>query len=448
MKRLLLLVLLIGLFAIPRASSQNPNTPWLPVGLNGETGPIGTLAESGENELSLGVTAGGSYYGNSNNVGQGNTESYTVQPDISITERRPRASWTLQYSPGFSYTKQTGDQLMQTSLGNLQYRISERLTLQMSERYLHMNSWFTGLDVNPTATPGNVVQQPNESILTTETVATTSFTTLNLVYQVSDSTVVGMGSSFNTGSFSNVPHAINQPLFNSERGTANAHFSHRVYGNNWLGITGTFQRIVTAGGIKEGADNSAVELFYTLAPSAHTSVSLFAGPSYFSSQAETEIPILGIPIPITIPSKGWGVDGGATVGWRGQRTGVSARYTHRISDGGGLTGASRSDSAAVNFRRQLSEHWTANLAGMYGHNNSVSILYGSSFLTISGTASLNWRLTNNLSVLLSYARDHLQSSYLNSLGSTAEPNGATAQAVDLNRVWVSISYHFTRPLGW
>src|ERR1700686_428859 len=60
MKRLLLLVLLIGLFATPRASSQNPNTPWLPVGLNGETGPIGTLAESGENELSLGVTAGGS----------------------------------------------------------------------------------------------------------------------------------------------------------------------------------------------------------------------------------------------------------------------------------------------------------------------------------------------------------------------------------------------------
>jgi hypothetical protein len=450
MKRFLLFVLLIDLFAIPRASCQNPNTPWLPVGLNGETGPIGTLAESGENELSLGVTAGGSYYGNSyaNSTGQGVTESYTVQPDISITERRPRISWTLQYSPGFSYTRQTGDQLIQTSLGSLQYRIAERLTLQISERYLHMNSWFTGLDVNPTATAGNVVQQPNESILTTETVATTSFTTLNLVYQVSDSTVVGMGSSFNRGSFSNVPAAINQPLFNSERGTASAYVSHRVYGNNWLGITGTFQRIVTGGGIKEGADNSAVQLFYTFAPSAHTSLSLFAGPSYFTSQAETEITVLGIPIPITIPTKGWGANGGATVGWRGERMGVSARYTHRISDGGGLTGASHSDSAAVNFRRQLSEHWTANVAGMYGHNNSVSILYGSSFQTISGTASLNWRLTNNLSVTLSYARDHLQSSYHNLLGSTAEPTGLTTQAYDPNRVWASISYHFTRPLGW
>lgn len=450
MKRSLLLVFLTGLFAVPCALCQNPNTPWLPVGLNGETGPIGTLAESGENELSLGVTAGGSYYGNSsaNTTGQGSVESYTVQPDISITERRPRISWMLQYSPGYSYTRQSGDQLIQTSLGSLQYRISERLTVQISERYLHMNSWFHGLDVNPAATAGNVVQQPNESILTTETVATTSFTTLNLVYQVSDSTVLGMGGSFNRGSFSNVPTAVNQPLFDSERGTASAYLSHRVYGNNWLGITGTFQRIVTAGGIKEGADNAAVQLFYTFAPSAHTSLSLFAGPSYYTSQAETEIAVLGIPIPITIPTKGWGANGGATVGWRGERTGVSARYTHRISDGGGLTGAAHSDSAAVNFRRQLSEHWTANAAGLYGHNDSVSILYGSSFRTISGTASLNWTLTKNLSVLLSYARDHLQSSYLNSLSSTAEPHGATRLTNDLNRAWVSISYHFTRPLGW
>jgi hypothetical protein len=448
MQRLLLVVLLTGLFAIPRASCQNPNTPWLPVGLNGETGPVGTLAESGQNELSLGLSVGGAYYGNSSSASQGGTESYTVQPDITITENRPRISWTLRYSPGYSYTPQNGDQLMQTSLGNLQYRITEKLTLQMSERYLRMNSWFTGLDVNPAAGAGNVIQQPNESILTTETVATTSFTTLNLVYQASDSTVVGMGGSFNTGNFSNVQVAINQALFNSDRGTASAYVSHRVYGNNWLGVTGAFQRIVTTGQVKEGADNPSVQLFYTFAPSAHTTMSLFAGPSYFTSQAETQILILGIPIPLTIPSKGWGANGGATVGWRGERTAVSGMYTHRVSDGGGLTGATRSDSAAGNCRRQLSQRWTANAALLYGNNNSESILYGASFRIISGTASLSWQLTNNLTVMLSYARDHLHNSYNNLLGSTAEPSGVTTQAFDLNRAWFSISYHFTRPLGW
>lgn len=450
MKRILLLLFLGGLVAGSRAWCQNPDTPWLPVGLNGETGPVGTLAESEENQLSLGVTMGGSYYGNgsTSSGAQGSTESYTVQPDISITEHRPRASWTMDYSPGYSYTQQTGSQLIQTALGSLHYRITEKLTLQVSERYLRMNSWFTGLNVSPTATTGNVIQQPNESILTTETVDTSSFTNLNLVYQMSDSTVAGMGSSFNTGNFSNVQVSLNQPLFNSNSGTASAYVSRRMFGNNWLGITGSFQRILTTGGIKEGADNASLQLFYTFAPSARISVSLFAGPSYFTSEAETEIDVLGIPIPITIPTKGWGANGGATVGWRLERTNLSARYMHRISDGGGLTGATRSDSASANFRRQLSQRWTANAALMYGNNSSESILYGGTFRMISGTASLSWLFSDHFSVMLSYARDHLYNYYDNLLGSAAEPTGVTSQTIDRNRAWFSISYHFTRPLGW
>jgi hypothetical protein len=448
MKRLLLFVLLSA-FPVSRAWCQNPNTPWLPVGLNGETGPLGTLGESEDNELSLGIGVGGGYYGTSaNNANQENVGSYTVTPNITITERRPRTSFMLQYSPGYTYSPQGGNQLMQTSIDSLQYRITEKLTLQLGERYMRMNSWFTGLDVNPTATTGNVIQQPNESILTTQTVETNSLSTLNLVYQASDSTVIGMGGSFITGNFSDVQVTLNQPLFNSNSGTGSAYIQHRVYGNNWLGITGTFQRIVTSGGVKEGADNPSLQIFYTFAPSAHTSLSLFAGPSYFSSQAETSILILGVPIPVTIPAKGWGEQYGATAGWRGPRTGLSATYMHRVSDGGGLSGAVSSDSATANFRRQLNERWTANVALLYGHNTSESILYGGTFQRMSGTASLNWLLSNNFSMAFSYARDHLHNSYNNLAGSASGLPTLTAQTLDDNRAWFTISYHFTRPLGW
>jgi hypothetical protein len=449
MKRFVLIVLLSA-FPVSRAWCQNPNTPWLPVGLNGETGPLGTLTESEENELSLGIGVGGSYYGtaSSNNASQENVGSYTVTPNIAITERRPRTSFMLQYSPGFTYSPQGGNQLMQTSLDSLQYRITEKLTLQLGERYMRMNSWFTGLDVNPTATTGNVIQQPNESILTTQTVETTSLTTLNLVYQASDSTVIGMGGSFITGNFSNVQVTLNQPLFNSNSGTGSVYIQHRVYGNNWLGITGTFQRIVTSGGVKEGADNPSLQIFYTFAPSAHTSLSLFGGPSYFSSQAETSILILGVPIPVTIPTKGWGEQGGATAGWRGPRTSLSATYMHRVSDGGGLSGAVSSDSATGNFRRQLTEKWTANMSLIYGHNTSESILFGGTFKRISGTANLNWLMSDHFSMAFSFARDHLDSSFNNLAGTGAAPTTVTNQTLDNNRAWVSISYNFTRPLGW
>jgi hypothetical protein len=449
MKRLLLFVLLSA-FPVSRAWCQNPNTPWLPVGLNGETGPMGTLAESEDNELSLGIGVGGGYYGtsSSNNANQANVGSYTVTPNITITERRPRTSFMLQYSPGYSYSPQGGSQLMQTSIDSLQYRITEKLTLQLGERYMRMNSWFTGLDVNPTATTGNVIQQPNESILTTQTVETNSLSTLNLVYQASDSTIVGMGGSFITGNFSNVQVTLNQPLFNSNSGTGSAYIQHRVYGNNWLGITGTFQRIVTSGGVKEGADNPTLQIFYTFAPSAHTSLSLFAGPSYFSSVSETQIFLFGVPIPVTIPTKGWGEQGGASAGWRGQRTGLSAMYMHRVSDGGGLSGAVSSDSATANFRRQLNQRWTANMSLLYGHNTSESILYGGTFQRISGTANLNWLLSDHFSMAFSYARDHLHNSYNNLAGGASGLPTLTAQTLDDNRAWFTISYHFTRPLGW
>ena len=187
---------------------------------------------------------------------------------------------------------------------------------------------------------------------------------------------------------------LNQPLFNIQlRALAVCTLQHRVHGNNWLGVTGTFQRLVTSGQAKEGADNPSLQIFYTFAPGANTSVSLFAGPSYFTSQAETEIVLFGVPIPVTIPTKGWGAQGGATVGWRSQRTGVSAKYLHRVSDGGGLSGAVRSDSASGNFRRQLNQRWTANASLLYGKNASESILYGGSFKMISGIASLNWLLS-------------------------------------------------------
>jgi len=402
------------------------------------------------NQLSLGI-AGGVAYENasSNNSSEPAYENYTVNPSIAITESRPRTALSVQYSPGYTREQQgAGSQFMQTLLGSAQFRLSEKLTLQLSERYLRMNSWFTGLQVNPTQPGGNVIQTPNESILTKGTVIASSISSLNLVYQASESTVAGIGGSFNTGNFSQVQITLNQPLFNFNSGSVNAYVSHRIQGSNWLGITGNFQRIDTTGVTKEGADNPSLQLFYTFAPSAHTSVSLFAGPSYFTSQAETAIDILGTSIPLTIPSHGWGTNFGTTLGWRAQRTGISGMYMHRISDGGGLSGATRSDSATVNLRRQLSQRWTASGILIYGKNNSQSILYGASFQQILGTANLNWALSEHFSMMLSYARDNLHSSYNNLIaGNTTVPTGTNNQTINDNRAWATISYQFTRPLG-
>ncbi len=180
MKRILLIRFFLSAFPVSRAWCQNPNTPWLPVGLNGETGPLGTLTESEENELSLGVSAVGTYYDST-------SSNSAIQENVGSLYGRAQHSHYRAQAADFLHPAvltrvyllaTDGERTDQTSLDSFQYRITEKLTLQIRrtipahEQLVHrIGRQSDG------RRPGNVIQQPNESILTTETEQTTSLST-------------------------------------------------------------------------------------------------------------------------------------------------------------------------------------------------------------------------------------------------------------------------------
>jgi hypothetical protein len=146
------------------------------------------------------------------------------------------------------------------------------------------------------------------------------------------------------------------------------------------------------------------------------------------------------PIPLSVKSERWGVDGGMTAGWQGQRNSVRASFMRRVTDGGGLTGAVHSNLGKLELRRQLSERWTGNAEVTYAANDALSLAYGDSFRTLRAIGGLNYDLSKDLSIALNYSHDHQKR--------RAVADSPTSGITDYDRIWFSVSYHFTRPLGW
>jgi len=74
----------------------------------------------------------------------------------------------------------------------------------------------------------------------------------------------------------------------------------------------------------------------------------------------------------------------------------------------------------------------------YGRNNPLHTLSRTTPLrSFQGNAGIEYRLTDNLGMSLSYGRQQQQYEYL------LLPSATASQ----NRVWFSLSYMFARPLG-
>jgi hypothetical protein len=122
---------------------------------------------------------------------------------------------------------------------------------------------------------------------------------------------------------------------------------------------------------------------------------------------------------------------GAVFGWQGQRTSVTASFTHQISNGGGLISAVTLSSGEAQIMWRVGRRLEIGPAFAYGQN--VPIVPSPTIRTYSGQFQSTYRL-GNYSLGAGYARDDR----------TAVASTASASA---NRVWVSFSYDFLRPLG-
>ncbi len=377
--------------------------------------------------------------------------SYSVWPTIALDETTTRSHLVLTYAPGFTFYQRESslNQADQNASINFQYRLSPHVTFSARDGFQRSSNVFNQPDLGTAGVVSGGTQVPNQSVIAPIADQLSNSGNVGITYQFAANSMVGA-----SGTFTNLhyPDQSEVPgLFDSASQGGLAFYSVRVSKINYFGASYQYQRLLSypAPGTNE-TQTHALLLFYTLYPTKRFSISVFGGPQYADIGPqffEATCPLNGVPpcfAPVPTPaSRSWNPSAGGSLGWQGRLTSLAISYAHLISNGGGLIGAVKMDSASASIHQQLSRMLSASVAGGYAENDLLAAapMTGGNGHTVSGTASLQQQFGQHLNVQLGYTRLHQAYS---TQGAFAVAALATP---DTNREFVSISYQFSRPLG-
>ena len=413
-----------------------------PPPVSGQTYPIAVSSQERSNYLRAGLFFTGAYtdnvLGNAANGSPIRDQSYSVGPTIALDETTQRLHCLLSYAPAFTFYQHTSslNQADHNGTVEFEYRLSPHVTFSAADRFQKSSNT---LNQAPDLSSGGVVpggaQGANYSVIAPIADHLSNSGNAGLSYQYALNDMVGA-----SGTFSNIhyPDPSQVPgLSDSSSQAGLAFYSHRVGRGQYIGVTYQYQRLLSH---LETGDNEtqthAALFFYTYASrSSRFSFSLFGGPQH----ADTMEPPFPPQQLQTVRTRSWDPAGGASLGWQGRLNSFALSYMHVISGGGGLMGAVQMDSATASARQQITRTLSASLTGGYAQNNVIGsgLSSNNDGHTISGTVSLQQQIGQRLGVQLGYTR--LYQSYSNVPVLSTNP--------DTNRVFVSISYQFSRPLG-
>jgi hypothetical protein len=356
--------------------------------------------------------------------------SYNIVPHLAFNSSTPRLSYSAGVLAGFlvNRTLNERNQATQSADFDLTYRMAQFVTLRFSDQFTNSTGLWSGAGAGTASTgPGiGALQQPNNSLFTFGRFRT-NVVLAELSGQLTAESFAGIRGYQSYLWFpSNATDPVLGTLYGGNSYSAEAYYNHHFSVRNWGGIVLRAQRFDV--NRLEGRTDAASLLFmYAFNITPTTSLSFLGGPELSVSSVPQ-----GLPTPVTAFNRRlWSPVAGAVFGWQGQRTSVTASFTHQISNGGGLISAVTLSSGEAQIMWRVGRRLEIGPAFAYGQN--VPIVPSPTIRTYSGQFQSTYRL-GNYSLGAGYARDDR----------TAVASTASASA---NRVWVSFSYDFLRPLG-
>jgi hypothetical protein len=404
-----------------------------PPPVSGEDYPVVFTSEARTNFLRGGITFD---FAHSDNILGGESaspvsdQSYSIWPTIALDETTGRSKLTFSYAPGFTFYQKYSafNETDQNLAADYEYRLSPHVTMRLRDSFQKSsnayNSPAEGLAGGVSGTPGgtnNLVISPiADRVINTGNAGVT--------YQFSANAMIGGNVTFYNLHYP-IPNQVLGELYDSSSQVASVFHSLRLARRHYLGLTYQYQRLLAypSGGTTETQTNGVL-VFYTWLPTSRLSVSAFGGPQ-FAATAQIGLPDSHLIAP----------SAGGSLSFQAVHTALAASYSHSISGGGGLIGASRADSANVFVRRLLTKRWQTTLSGGYVDNKiiEVSDLPNTSGHSITGSVAVVRQLTTQIEVQAGYTR--LRQEY--------ENVPVISQHPDTNREWITISYQFTKALG-
>lgn len=421
-------------------TSQIPSaveTPMeLPPPVTGQVYPTQVGSDVRRNYVGLGVSGSGAW---DDNVLAGYTstktsaEIYTVSPYVSYDRKTSRVEAQLRYNPGFTfYTQVSGlNETEHNASGTVEYRVTPHFVLR-GQDYLQKasNMFSTPYAVGGGPISGSLPLQI-EAVIAQFADRIENTATVDLGLQTGENTLIGAEGSFAELDY---PSSSQTPgLFNSNSIGASGFYTQRVSPHQYLGFIYQYLQVLSYLPNSEGEASlntfSPFYSFYLLrTKQGNLTASVQAGLQHSSYI------IRGAPY-----VRDWSPVATASIGWQGPITNFAVSYTRAVSAGGGLVGLYRQSSVSGSAEVKIARAWNASAGASYTTLGNDSAAYSTlpGGHTIYGSASLRRAIGQSVQLTAGYSRVH--ESY----------PGIAAIAVnpDSNRVYGSVSYQFTKPVG-
>lgn len=405
-----------------------------PPPVSSQTYPMMLTSEERSNYLRGGVSFTSAYIDNALGAVNGHPisdVSYSVAPILSLDKTTPREHYLLTYAPGFTFYRRTSEMNSADHNASIEfeYRLTPHVTFSAKDNFQKSSNVFNQpQDMGAGGVVPQGGQGPNFSVITPFADRLTNFGNAGLNYQYGLNDMIGAGGTFTNLQY---PHPEQvRGLFDSSSQAGLAFYSRRIARKQYVGLTYQYQRLLSypTQGVSETQTHAALA-FYTFSPLSRLSISFYGGPQYSDTVQPSPLPQV----------RSWNPAASASLGWQGRLTSFALNYEHVIAGGGGLMGAVRLDGASMSARQQITRSMRATVTAEYAQNGILANpLPGTSYgHSVSGTASLQQQFGQHLELQLGYGRIH--QSYSNIEVISATP--------DTNREFISISYHFSKPIG-
>ncbi|MFZ0639630.1 MAG: hypothetical protein WA020_06990 [Candidatus Acidiferrales bacterium] len=359
---------------------------------------------------------------------------YSVQPQISFDETRPRIYWGLLYSPGI----QISQRLLYRNLfsqkfgGHFVWQTTPHGSLSAQQYYSVTTNPFE--DIGSTS-PGPIIG-PNTTIYIPNVKQTWLMSHALYSYQSSAQTTMGVGGSYELQKFDSIPDSgPTTDLIHTQVASAEAFISHRITPRNQLGVQYGLQVIKFPQADARTTTHTFL-VFDQMNLSAQTSITLYGGPEYSLTFNQVALNLGFVIITIPVNATGWSEAGGVMYNWTGNRLAAAINFSRGISYGGGLVGAVELTSGSAKLAWQLTRNWglTSTIAG--ADDQLLSVNSGNNDLrSYSAQVGLRRQLWRDVGIRWYYER----------LNQTGSIDGLSVGNRDI--FGVTLEYSFLKPLG-
>jgi hypothetical protein len=400
-----------------------------PPPVSGEPFPIMVGSEARSNYLRASVNVMSAYDDNQL-VGDGGhpvgDTTYSIFPTIALDQTTPRLRQTLTYSPGFTFYQRTSalNEVDQNASANFQYRPSQHTSINVRDTLLKSSSAFSQSE---SAISGSS-QVPSANVIAPFGDRLANTLNAEFSYQFSRNGMVGGGGSLAELHYPN-PSQV-PGLFNSSSRGGGAFWAARLSSTQYLGTTYQYSRTqANPLNAQSATQTSTFSVFYTIYLKRTFTLSFEGGPQR-SAFSQSSVPTESSWTPAVM----------ASVGWQRSRTNFVASYSRVVTGGGGLLGAFEANTGNALVRWRTGRTWTMGAQFNSTDNKDVTPLLFTSSQgghSLSGNVSVQHLISEHLSAECGYQRLHQSYSGI----------AVLSNAPDSDRVYINVSYLFTRPLG-